>query len=179
MPSTPDFKPNNVWADNTPEGAEEEVTVPSGQTCRARKLSIPGMIEMGLLAESDALTAQVTKYMKKVKVGSSSGGPPQYTDQLDEQGLMKDPKAVTTLITMMDRAIPFIVMSPIVKLHYSETKVGKTKVTKKLSDEDRAEIRAENPGKTVVFTDQLDFGDKMWLFDWAAGGLATMLNFRQ
>jgi hypothetical protein len=166
MPSN-EFAINNVWASQSPEGTEEEVTVPSGQTCRARRMSIQAMIEAGMLSEADALTAQVSKYTRKIRgaKGKADGS------ELDTRRLMQDPEAVKTLISMMDRAIPKIVVSPVVNLHYTEHTVGKTTVTKKIPIEDR------EPG--AVYTDQLDFGDKMFLFDWAAGGLASMLTFRE
>lgn len=183
MPSTnPDFAqasqpfaPNSVWADAIPIGTEEELTTPTGQTCRARKMSIEGMITAGILTDADALTSTVAKHSRKVKGAKNKAD----GTELDEMSLMKDPEAITTLVMLMDRALPHIVVSPVVKLHFTETTVGKTKVTKKISPEERAEIRENNPGQVIVFTDQIDFADKMWLFDWAAGGLGAMLTFRQ
>jgi hypothetical protein len=166
MPS-PDFTPNNVWASTAPTGKEEEVTTPNGQTCRAKRMSIDSMIAEGLLAEADAITAQVTKHMRKIR---GAKGKPD-SDTVNVPSLMKDPKAVTELITMLDRLIPHIVVSPVVRLHYTETLVGKTKVTKMIAIEDREE--------GIVYTDQLGLEDKMFLFDWAAGGLNTMLAFRE
>lgn len=167
MPSTNEsFAPNNVWGSTTPTGAEEELTLPSGQTCRARKVSIEGMLESGLLADADALTAQVTKHVRKVKGGK---GKADHT-AVNEQSLLRDPEAIKTLVTVLDRALPNIVVSPPVRLHYAETKVGKTTVTKLIP------VEAREPG--FVYTDQIGFEDKMHLFDWAAGGLVSMLNFR-
>jgi hypothetical protein len=164
---------NNVWASATPAGKTEEITLESGQTCLAVKMTIEGMIESGMVAEADALTAQVNKHTRKIKgaKGKADGV------QLDDLALMKDPQGMRALITMMDKAIPQIVVSPVVRLHYTETTVGKTTVTKKLTDEEREAILAETPG--IVFTDQIDFADKVELFNWAAGGLAAMLQFRQ
>jgi hypothetical protein len=169
---------NNVWASTPATGEEEELTTPTGQTCRAKKMSIESMISEGLLVEADAITAMVAKHMKKVRPGGKQ--PKKGTeavDALDVPSLMKDPKAVTEMITMIDRLLPHVVVSPPVRLHYTETKVGKTTVRKTLSEEDRAEIREQVPG--TVFTDQIGLEDKMFLFDWAAGGLGSMLAFRE
>lgn len=168
MPSnTPEsFVPNNVWGSATPAGVEEELTLPSGQTCRARKMSIEGMIESGMLADADVLTAKVQKHTRKVKgaKGKADG------EELNQLSLLKDPSAMKSLTTLLDRALPAIVTSPPVKMHYVTTRVGKTEVTKVVPPEDREE--------GFVYTDQIDFADKMHLFDWAAGGLASMLSFR-
>lgn len=178
MPSD-NFTPNDVWASASPEGVTEELTLPSGQTCAARKMSIQSMIEAGILAESDALTAQVTKHTKKVRVASGPGAtrsgkstPPvrEQITKLDENSLLKDPESMTALIGLMDRALPHIVVSPVVVLHYTSRKVGKTTVTKRIEPEDR------ESGK--VYTDQINFMDKVELFNWASGGLGAMLQFR-
>lgn len=172
MPSE-NFVPNNVWGSAVPEDSEQEITTPSGQTCRAKKLTIPSMMEMGILAEGDAITALVSKHIRKVKGGK---GVPDGTTVIDEAAILGDPKALQSIIGLTDKVIPHVVTSPRVVLHYSETTVGKTKVTKKLDDDERALILAEYPG--TVFTDQIDLEDKMFIFDWAAGGLKAMSSFR-
>lgn len=174
MPSS-EFSPNAVWASATPVGVEEELTTPSGQTCRAKRMSIEMMIAEGLLAEADSLTALVSKHTRKIKgaKGKADGS------EVNTQSLMRDGAAVSQVIGLVDKLLPRILVSPMVLLHYSEQTVGSTKVTKMLSPEDRIEIVKEHPGKTVVFTDQVGLEDKMWLFDWSVGGLGSMSLFRQ
>lgn len=176
MPSS-DFTPNNTWASSAPTGASEELTLPSGQTCLAKKMSIDSMIAAGMLAEADALTASVTKHTKKVKGGKrpskavANGAPaPAEAGEIDESAFLADPNALKSMITLMDRALPHIVVSPTVKLHFTETTVGKTKVTRLIPVEDRE--------ASCVYTDQIGFEDKVELFNWAAGGLGSMLQFR-
>lgn len=171
MPS--EFAVNNVWGSTAPAGATEELTLPTGQTCLATKLSIDGMIAAGLLAEMDALTASVTKYTRKVKGGNKKAD----GSEIDQVALMRDPSGIQAMIKLMDKALPHIVVSPRVVLHFTEETVGKTTVTKALTPSERAEIVENSPG--TVFTDQVDFSDKAELFNWSAGGLATMLQFRQ
>lgn len=175
MPS--DIQPANVWASTPATGSEEEVTTPNGQTCRAKRMSIEAMISAGLLAEADAITAMVAKHMKKVRPGAKK--PRKSDDPIDAvniPSLMKDADAVREVITMLDRLVPHIVVSPPVALHYTEQTVGKTTVTKMISEEDRIEMREARPG--LVFTDQIGLEDKMFLFDWSAGGINMMLAFR-
>ena len=69
--------------------------------------------------------------------------------------LMRDPKAVSEMIGMVDKIMPHIIVSPVVRLHYTETTVGKTKVTKVIPSEDREE--------GIVYTDQIGLEDKMFL----------------
>jgi hypothetical protein len=135
-------------------------------------MSIEAMIESGMLADVDTLTSQVTKYTKKVKnkTGGKSTAPAiTSADELDPSSLLKDPKGIQLMIGLMDQVIPAIVVSPEVTLHFTKVTVGKTTVTKKIALEDR------EPGK--VYTDQVGFEDKVFLFDWAAGGLGSMMKF--
>ena len=178
MPSDQEFTPNAVWASSAPSGVEEELTLPSGQTCRAKRMSIEAMIQEGLLANSDALTAVVGKHIQTVKGKKGKKSSPAPVQEVNPMSLMKDPQAIKDIIGMVDQLLPHMIVSPVVMLHYSQTKVGKTTVTKKLSQSERDEICKENADKVIVFTDQIGFEDKMFLFDWAAGGVGVMLAFR-
>jgi hypothetical protein len=171
MPS--DFTPNNVWGSTPAEGSEEELTLPSGQTCRAKRVTIEDMMTTGVLSQVDSLTAQVSQYVRGVKGGKgvADGAP------VVDSSLLGDSAAMQAMIMMADRCIPQIVVSPVVMLHFEERTVGKTKVTKKLTEEQREEIRAERPG--VIFTDQIDLTDKMHLFEWGVGGLKSFMSFRE
>lgn len=169
MPSE-NFAPNNVWASNTGADQGEELTLASGQTCLVRKMSIESMINAGMLAEADALTASVHKHVKKVKQKGPKNAPQAVVQEIDESAFLTDPMALKSMITLMDRALPHIVISPSVALHFTETKVGKTTVTKMVPPEDR--------DPSLVYTDQIDFADKVELFNYAAGGLGSMLSFR-
>lgn len=163
MPS--DFTPNNVWGSSSANG-EEELILPSGQTCRAIKISVESMIQTGILADADVLTALVSKHIRKVKGGNGKAD----GQTLDEKGMLSDPKALQSIIGLTDKLMPHILISPSVQLHYTETTVGKTTVTKRIPEDER------NPA--TIYTDMIGLEDKMFLFDWAAGGLQAMTNFR-
>lgn len=160
------FVPNNVWASQPSAQAEQELTLPSGQTCLARKMGVEGVIETGLLAQVDVLTATVDQYSRKVKGGN---GVPD--GQAIDNSLLKDPKAMSAIIGLVDRLLPHIVVSPPVKLHFLETKVGSTVVTRKIAPEHRED--------GVVYSDQIELDDKMELFNWAMGGLEKFTSFRR
>lgn len=174
MPSS-DFTPNNVWGSNPATSGEHELTLPSGQTCRAKKIGMEGLLEMGILDQADSLTAMAEKHTSTRKVG----GPDGPTEaKVNEAGILADPEAMKAVIGLTDRALPIIVVSPPVALHYSERMVGKTKHTKLLTEADRDEIRLLRGLPNLVFTDQVGFEDKMFLFDWASGGLKSLTSFR-
>lgn len=164
----PSFTPNNVWASREPESVEVELTLPSGQNCRAKKVTIPGLIEMGILSMADSLTPIMDQHTKKTMKNGPAG---PVSQELDTNGMMSDPESLKAIMTLVDKVVPICVVSPSVKLHYEEVTVGKTTITRMIPLEKR------EPGQ--VYTDQIDFADKMWLFDWAAGGLKAMVSFRE
>jgi hypothetical protein len=166
MPSSDNFTPNNVWASAIPDGAEEELTLPSGQTCRARRMSIEGVIQTSLVDELDSLTATVDQYTRQVKGGK---GVPDGTPVISDD-LLKDTAALTSIMKVVDSLIPHIVVSPKVLPHWTERVVGTTKVRKVIPVSDR------ETGE--IYTDMVGLDDKMHLFDWALGGLGAFASFR-
>lgn len=160
------FVPNSVWSSTTPAGVEQELTLPSGQTCLAKKMSIEGVVATGLLNEVDILTQMVDKHTRMVKGGKGVADGVQV-----DNSLLKDPEALGAVMGLTDRLIPHIVISPAIRRHWTETTVGKTKVTKMIPIKDR------EPG--VVYTDQIDLHDKMHLFEWSLGGLTEFSSFRR
>jgi hypothetical protein len=174
MPPTNDsFTPNDVWASTPGSSVEVELTLPSGQTCRAVRLGIETLLQAGVLTESDALTGLVDqKHIRKVRGAKGVAD----HDEVDTTSMMKDTKAMTSIITVADRALPLIVKSPTVMLHYEMITVGKTTVQKMIPESKRDEIRVELGN--VGFTDQIGFEDKMFLFEWAVGSLTNLATFR-
>jgi hypothetical protein len=153
---------NNVWATNSAEGDAEELTLPSGQTCLAVKLGMEGLISAGILSEADSLTAIVTeKHVRKVRGGNGVAD----GIQVDNKSLLKDAGAMMSIITLADKALPHIVEEPEVRLHYVTNKDGSTT---KIPKADRE--------AGVVYTDQVGFEDKMFLFEFSMGNLAGELS---
>src|ERR1044072_2705997 len=97
MPSDQEFTPNAVWASSAPSGVEEELTLPSGQTCRAKRMSIEAMIQEGLLANSDALTEWGGKHIKAERGKKAKNSSPARVKELNPMSLMKDPQPTKDL----------------------------------------------------------------------------------
>jgi hypothetical protein len=166
MPS--EFTPNNVWGSTTAEGVESELTLPSGQTCRARRVTIESLLTGGVLNDVDTLTATVAQYTEKVRPGGKlkKANAPIEIDA----SILSDSATMTAMILMVDKCVPSIVVSPSVLLHFTERTVGKTTVRKVIAEEDRT------PG--AIYTDQIDLVDKFELFEWGVGGLKAFQSFR-
>lgn len=160
MPPTNDFQPNNVWGSNSPTGASEELTLPSGQTCRARRVGMEGLIAAGVLSEFDSLSSIVgSKHIRKVRGAKSKAD----TEEINTAALMKDGKALGSMLAMVDKCLPIILESPAVACANDES--GNV-----IPLEDR------EPGR--IYTDQIDMVDKFELFQWSVGTTSDLEPFR-
>lgn len=160
------FVPNNVWGSSPIQGGTEELVLPSGQTCLARRMTIESVLESGMVDQVDILTATVDSHSRQVKGGNKTAD-----GLVIDESILKDTDAIKTIVELADRLMPTIVVSPEIHLHFVETTVGKTKVRKMIPVEDRI------PGQ--AYTDQIGLDDKMFLFDWAMGGLQEFSSFRR
>lgn len=155
---------NTVWGRTAPEGSVIFLTTPTGQTCYAKRVGLPGLVQAGVLGEADDLTAFVdTKHIRRVRGGKTADH-----DEIDFASIMRDPEQLGKIIMMMDRALPIIVQQPELKLHFTDEDDGSTL---RVPDDDR-DVES-------IYTDQIGLEDKMFLFNWAVGGSADVKRFRE
>lgn len=150
---------NNVWASTTPASEFEHRVLPSGQECDARKIGVEELVMAGVVTETDSLAGLVDqKYIRKVR-----GGKGPDTETIDTTGLMRDGKALGSLVSMIDRCLPLIVVDPQVLCH---------------TDKDGTPIPKADRKAGMVYTDQINVMDKMELFTWSVGDAVEMEPFR-
>lgn len=153
---------NNVWANNVPSAIGEQRTLPSGQTCQAKRLSIEDLVATGIIEKADSLTSIVDqKHVRKVR-----GGKGPDTTQIVPASVMKDADAMRSIVTLVDKAMPVIVLDPVVRLHYV------------VEDGKQRMLGLDEREAGVVYTDQISFVDKMELFAWAIGDMNGLQTFR-
>ena len=180
MPPTNDGQTvNNVWASATPAtavGTVEFLTLPSGQTCYARRIGIEGMIEAGLLSEGDSLMAIVDeKHVKRARENAGKNPKVQeVSDQAQAMEIMRNPEMLKKIIFFVDRTLPVIVTEPSIrppfKILAPATTPGVLPDTEMILPDDREE--------GCVYTDQVGLEDKMYLFQYCVGGTRDVETFR-
>lgn len=160
---------NNVWGSTTPEGTTIFLTCPSGQTCHATRLGLPGMVKAGVLGEADSLTSFVDKkHIRRVRGGN---GAPD-AEEINMASIMKDPDALGKILMMVDRTLPLVVTNPVVRKHFTDEEDG---TTLRVPDDSR---EVAEPGQVpIVYTDQIGLEDKMYLFNWTVGGTGDADRF--
>lgn len=178
MPPTNDQQVvNNVWASQPSHTGEVEfLTLPSGQTCHARRIGLEGMIEAGLLSESDTLLAIVDdKHIKRVR--NVQGKNPKLQDQVSEvnaREIMKDPAMLKKIVFFVDSTMPVVVMDPVVRTHFKI--LGPAEKEGDLPNTELIPFAEREQG--VVYTDQIGMEDKMFLFQYCVGGTRDLESFR-
>lgn len=165
MPPTNETEINNVWASTVKDDdAVELVTCPSGQTCYARRPGLEGLMLSGELMNLDSLTSLVDqKHLRRVRGGN---GVADDEVKIDADKLMTDPKALQSIISLADRLVPQIVVTPRVLCHYT------------MEDDKRVVVSDDDRLDNVVYTDQIDFQDKLFLMNYGLAGTRDAERFR-
>lgn len=150
---------NNVWASTPAASIGEELTLSSGQTCRARRIGMEGLLMAGIIKENDSLTGLIDeRYIRKVRGGKGADGV-----DIDTKSLLKDGTALHDLVTAIDKCLPMIVESPEVHRHL---------------DSNGMPIPLNQRKAGAVYTDQINVVDKMELFAWSVGSGEELDSFR-
>jgi hypothetical protein len=170
MPPTnnEELQVNNIWGTAAPLNVTTLLTCPSGQVVKAQRLGMEGIMSSGLLGDADSLTAYVGKrHLHKVR-----GGKEADNDELNMSTLMRDPEALKRIVFLMDRAMPLIVVEPEVLLHleYLDRPAEDGATTRMIPPEERKD--------GAIYTDQVGFEDKMFLFQFCTGGSGNLERFR-
>lgn len=166
MPSTDgsEFEVNNVWLQRASGPPVEEITLPSGQTCKVKRPGLEGLMFSGQLLQLDTLTSLVDRqHIRRVK-----GGPAGDGEQIDAQSLMKDPDSLKRILKLADSLLPQIVVEPQVVIHW----------TTDIRGED-VNIPLESRDPNLVYSDYVTYEDKMFLLQYALGGSRDVARFRQ
>lgn len=131
----------------------EEVEVPSGNIALCRRASTDIFLRKGVMPNS--LMPIVEEALKKGETGD-----------IKPEDVIKDIKAddLEDLMLMYDHVIYHIVIQPKLSLPPEKNEEGE-------------EVSPRDPEK--LYTDDVDFEDKVFLFNWAVGGTADVESFRE
>lgn len=148
-----------TWGGNT---QFQDITTPSGQTCQVRLPGVQRLMAAGILEDADTLSTLVDqKHIKRV------GG----KQKVDGQSLLADPKNLVAVMKTVDKIVEHMVVQPTVKRPVIHTVNPEGEpIERPIRDEDRY--------PDVVYTDQIDMTDRMYIFQFAVGGTTDVERFR-
>lgn len=158
-----------------------ELTLPSENTCLAQFLQPEAFLSSGMIP--DPLMKIVSK-----AINDKKGLPPMAL-----QNMTKDPKQLADAMMMIDKVICYVVVQPLVVMppacgmepatkRGSGVKCGKYRDVPEHTDPTNVDHHiyledARDDG--VLYADEVDLDDKMFLFQWAVGGTSDVESFRE
>lgn len=160
--ASPANKYNMGMKSNVSESDLHDLTVPSGALCQARRPGVQGLISIGLLDSLDSLSALVkTEHFDRVEGRAK----PEQSPADIKAGMVAG-------MELIDKIALYCVLQP-------ELKPEPDRNDPKSWDEG-AETEGERKGKVpgLIYVDDVDLFDKMFIMQWAAGGSEDLETFR-
>ena len=140
-----------------------DLTVPSGQVCQVRQPGVENLIAAGVLENADTLMGLVNK-----KIEKAQGKRPQAKKTADPSSLLEqDPAQLAKVFGLIDRVVEYMVVQPPV-----------IRPVVKTDDGDRP-MMPEERSPEKIYTDSIDLGDRMFIFQYSVGGGSDLESFRQ
>jgi hypothetical protein len=150
----------------------DDITLPSGETCRVRKsMGVSGLIKMGVLDSLDSLTGKVLGET----LPKAQGRP-----KVKAEDILADPKKYEDMMETVDKIVAYVVVEPVVLV--SHRPVLEESGEPRLSQENKPvteEIPEEDRDEEAVYSDYIDEMDRMAIMQYALGGNAEFDRFRR
>lgn len=156
----------------------EDLEVPSGQLCQVRHLGVDGLMRLGILDSFDSLLSIVQDEHVARATGKPSAAPtPGEGEVTDEQlrAFAKDPQKLLSGLAMVDKVVEAVVVQPTVRrpVAFDTDDLGQP-----IPSSERP-LREEERDPDVVYTDMIDMEDRMFLLQFAVGGVRDLEQFRE
>lgn len=159
MPTQPrDYKKSKKGATSAKswkKKAQTELELPSGNVALVRAMRITDMLAEGFFPEN--LRGEILGQIGKAENGVGKPGDP--TDGADAiQKMFEDPEKMSDMFEIFDKVLLKCVVEPQV-------------LPVPADDEDRDE--------ELLYVDEVDLEDKVFIFQWAVGGDDDLTSFRE
>lgn len=146
----------SAWKKKAKQG--RALDLPSGFTCRAKNPGIQVFIREGLVPND--LLPIVNEALAKGKGG-------QEVSASDIASQVSDGESLQKVMEMIDAVTVYCVLEPTVSHPPTDDDGNIIAVEDRDEDED------------VVYIDEVDFDDKMFIYQWAVGGTSDLKKFRE
>lgn len=160
-----------------PRTGNDELTLPSGNTCRAQFLQPEAFLTSGLIP--DSLSDIIAKAIRTKK-----GLPPQFMDDITS-----DPEKIKDALKMVDRVLCYVVLEPHVEMPSACGVKVQGETCGKYFNETDAHRDSRHPDfhtyledareEDILYADAVDLDDRMFIFQWAVGGTSDAESFRE
>ena len=149
-----------------------DLPLPSGNVARVKRLDPAALMASGMIP--DPLTGIVNKM-----INSRQGKPPAK----EMQEMTKDPKKIQSAMMLFDRVAAHCVVLPGISMPPTcVTCKQYFNVDARHTDEGAPNYHKYQEGERdpeVLYADQVDLQDKIFIFQWAMGGTTDLETFRE
>jgi hypothetical protein len=133
--------------------AYEDLVVPSGQMCLARRPGLEGLIKAGIVSNFDMLTKIVGDQTSRMKTGKE----PKSDEEIMSE-VMASPERLEEMMRVINKIVCYVVVKP-------EIKSAPNDITRRVAG--------------VIYDDMVDIDDKMFIMNFAMGGVRDLSTFRE
>lgn len=149
--------------------AGTDLPLPSGNVARVRSLDPQAFLAQGMIP--DPLSQLIRK-----SINNKKGLPPKELEKIAD-----DPEKLTAALEMFDRVLVHVVLEPAVQMPPPCEECGVYANTPQHRDQTHESYHAYREGARngeVLYADEVDMGDKMFIFQWCLGGTKDLEKFR-
>ena len=132
--------------------AYEDLTVPSGQLCLVRRPGLEGLLKAGIVSNFDMLTKLVGDQSTRIKTGKEPK-----TDEEVMSEIMADPERLAEMMRVINKIVIYVVVKPEIMAAPNDP------TSRKIG---------------VIYDDMIELDDKMFLMNFALGGVRDLAEFR-
>lgn len=160
---------------------ERDFTVPSGQKCRVKDLSLEDMAALGIIDQMDTLGMLVEKqHIQRVqgkKPQDRKAKKPTKAQQAKQEeaeitAWLRDRKKMVAIGTMLDKIASACVVEPVVENPWVPVDPeDPSKGERKLARHERLDA--------ALYADKIQFSDKMAIFEESFKGMEDLESFRK
>jgi hypothetical protein len=153
-------------------GTPQPLELPSGNVCLVKRPGLPQLLKDGILP--DVMTPLAEQAIKAVDKDEADSA---IDDSL--KGIMARPDGMETMFEAVERVAAHVVVEPIV--HYSKRKVeaGQADQMQESYKPAWELIPEADRDPDILYTDQVDMNDLMFIFQFVVGGSRDLESFRQ
>lgn len=166
-----------------------DLDLPSENVCQVRRPGVQGLIKAGVLESMDVLTALV----QQVTLPRAEG-----KKVVDQDKIMDDPETVKKMLDILDDICLYVVHRPTLidkyyvfpdghpsegqRIYYNDAgeesadrNAGKPRV---IPDSKRLQDDETDDSDPIIYVDEVDLDDKMFIMNYVVGGSRDLATFR-
>jgi hypothetical protein len=153
--------------------AGRPLPLPSGEVALVKRPGMEKLLSAGLMP--DSLTPVIQKQIESAQRGEEVTPENEMNDEV-LQNVLQDPARVAEIFTSFDKITAMCVVEPKTRLHTwlpsdPEVLAGHRTVGEEIDEDDRDE--------EILYTDEIDSMDKMFIFQYVVGGSSDLEQFRR